>query len=152
MMAGSGNTAPALTSITVFFFCWAVFTFALRLYVKLPKRDLWGIDDSVIAFALVRFMTTAVGARPDNTTIAGGACESHCNDLCCKSWLWCSVVSHRGCRKCREGIHEHIVSQYACRLTQVLQALYAAQLLYVISMGGEHGLVGRSRFLLTLEQ
>jgi hypothetical protein len=54
MPAGSGNTAPALTSITIFFFCWAVFTFGLRLWVKLPKRELWGVDDTVIAFALVR--------------------------------------------------------------------------------------------------
>ncbi|KAK5133186.1 hypothetical protein LTR08_008122 [Meristemomyces frigidus] len=54
MPVATGNTAPALTSITIFFFCWAVLTFALRLWVKLPKRGSWGVDDIVISLALVR--------------------------------------------------------------------------------------------------
>ncbi|KAK3074120.1 hypothetical protein LTR53_003707 [Teratosphaeriaceae sp. CCFEE 6253] len=53
MPAATGNTAPALTSITVFFFCWALLTYALRLWVKLPKRNFWGIDDTIISAALV---------------------------------------------------------------------------------------------------
>jgi len=58
MAVATGNTAPALTSITVFFFCWAVLTYALRLWVKLPKRNFWGLDDTLISVALVRTTET----------------------------------------------------------------------------------------------
>ena len=57
MPAATGNTAPVLTSITIFFFCWAIFTYILRLWVKLPKREFWSLDDTVISLALVRYTT-----------------------------------------------------------------------------------------------
>jgi len=54
MPAASGNTAPALTSVTIFLFCSAILFYGLRLWVKLPKfRGFWGADDTAISFALV---------------------------------------------------------------------------------------------------
>jgi len=53
-VAGTGNTAPVLTTVTVLVFLWALIAYSIRLYVKLRKSDGWSADDSAITVATVR--------------------------------------------------------------------------------------------------
>lgn len=51
--AGTGNTAPGLTSTAALFFIWALLTYIVRAWVKLRKSDSWGIDDTTITLSLL---------------------------------------------------------------------------------------------------
>ncbi|KAK3671128.1 hypothetical protein LTR78_008929 [Recurvomyces mirabilis] len=124
MPAGSGNTAPTLTSITIFFFCWALFTFALRLYVKLPKRELWAVDDTVVALALLAALANLI-ATTHAVNHGYGA-------------PWSALANLAVVEKVR---HRSTIVRHGLDLTHYLQALYAAQLLYVVSMGGKEDLI-----------
>lgn len=50
---GTGNTAPALTTVIAMFFAWAFLTYIVRAWVKLRKHDSWGADDNTISLSLV---------------------------------------------------------------------------------------------------
>jgi hypothetical protein len=52
---GTGNTAPALTTVTVLVLLWGLIAYAVRLTVKLRKSDSWGADDIAITVAAVSF-------------------------------------------------------------------------------------------------
>ncbi|KAK5167439.1 uncharacterized protein LTR77_007138 [Saxophila tyrrhenica] len=49
---GTGNTAPTLTTITILLFIWATVSYGVRSWVKLQKRDHWGLDDASITLAV----------------------------------------------------------------------------------------------------
>ncbi|KAK3109704.1 hypothetical protein LTR53_016758, partial [Teratosphaeriaceae sp. CCFEE 6253] len=49
---GTGNTARGLTVAISLFFAWAALTGAVRAWVKLKKRDSWGVDDTSILTCL----------------------------------------------------------------------------------------------------
>lgn len=51
--AGTGNTAPVLTTVTVLVFLWALVAYFIRLYVKLSQSDGWKTDDWAISAAVV---------------------------------------------------------------------------------------------------
>lgn len=51
--AGTGNTAPGLTSVAALLFIWALLTYIVRAWVKLRKSDSWGIDDTTISISLL---------------------------------------------------------------------------------------------------
>lgn len=51
--AGTGNTAPGLTTAAALFFIWASLTYIVRAWVKLRKSDSWGIDDTTITTSLL---------------------------------------------------------------------------------------------------
>lgn len=51
--AGTGNTAPGLTTAAALLFIWAFLTYAVRAWVKLRKSDSWGIDDTTITISLL---------------------------------------------------------------------------------------------------
>ena len=57
--AGTGNTAPTLTTVTVLVLLWALISFFIRLYVKLKKSDVWGGDDIAISVSAVRIIVAA---------------------------------------------------------------------------------------------
>lgn len=51
--AGTGNTAPGVTTVAVLLLIWALFTYAIRAWVKLRKSDTWGVDDTAISISLL---------------------------------------------------------------------------------------------------
>ena len=54
--SGTGNTAPTLTTVTILLFIWSVVSYGVRLWVKLQKRDHWGVDDAAITLAVVAIL------------------------------------------------------------------------------------------------
>lgn len=52
-VAGTGNTAPVLTTVTVLLFLWALSGYLVRVYVKIAKSDGWKQDDWAITGAIV---------------------------------------------------------------------------------------------------
>ena len=58
-MAASHGTW--LSEATALFFCWALLSLLVRIWVKLTRRDKWGLDDSTIIAGLVSTTTGAMG-------------------------------------------------------------------------------------------
>ena len=58
--AGTGNTAPVLTTLTVLLFLWALVAYFIRAWVKLRKSDGWNADDGAITGAVVRNCVSTV--------------------------------------------------------------------------------------------
>ena len=84
--AGTGNVSPALTTIAVLLFLWALVAYLIRVYVKLWKSDGWNADDGAISAAIVSPMAIAASFATDEDVVQGAALAQ----LICV----CYAVSH----------------------------------------------------------
>ena len=63
-----------LTEATVLFFCWSFLSLLVRIWVKVTRRDKWGLDDSSITGGFVSTISPAMGS---GLTVSQAICILH---------------------------------------------------------------------------
>lgn len=132
----NGISAPGLTSAAILLLAWSLLSFIVRLWVKLGKIDFWGGDDTTVSAAFVRTPSLWHGILLTRSIVDHRSARCH-NMYRNQPWLW------RGpCRSgkwteinCRKGHFENHHSEILVLTNNSEQALYASQILYVVSVG-----------------
>ena len=63
-----------LTEATILFFCWSFLSLLVRIWVKITRRDKWGLDDSSITGGFVSTISPAMGT---GLTVSQAICVLH---------------------------------------------------------------------------
>lgn len=114
LVMASDHQGAWLSTATALFFTWALLTLLVRLWVKLRHREGWQLDDSSISFAFVFAFCHVVVTFAAVNAGYGGEDKTEQSRIA-KVSGYCAYETGIG--------------------IDVLQLLYAGQLLYIIAVG-----------------